>query len=178
MWDTTGLTEPLDIHLVPAGAVDITVVIVDIALKVSNTGKYQWAPPATINIEEVEIIIVDATKKLVISETFIIIIIEASFPKVTHLKTISDRKQVTKTTSTTKKLTTTTHPLTSTVTKLATIATVTTTAKAITQLSTVSTLVKTVSLAKSLDGLHNTIAEHALTFFIRRPLLPRSIPPP
>lgn len=88
MWDTTGLTEPLDIHLVPAGAVDISVVIVDIALKVSNTGKYQWAPPATINIEEVEIIIVDATKKLVISETFIIIIIEASFPKVTHLKTI------------------------------------------------------------------------------------------
>ena len=78
MWDTTGLTAPLDIHLVPAGAVDITVIIVDIALKVGNTGTLQWAPPTTINIEEVEIIIVDATQKLVISETFVIIIIEVS----------------------------------------------------------------------------------------------------
>lgn len=94
MWDTTGLMEPLDIHLVPAGAVDITVVIVDIALKVGNTGKLQWAPPATINIEEVEIIIVDAKKKLVISETFVIIIIEVSFPNFTHLKTISDRNRL------------------------------------------------------------------------------------
>jgi hypothetical protein len=75
-WDTTGLTAPLGIHLVPAGAVDISVVIVDIALKVENTGSFQWAPPATISIEEVEIIIVDATQKLVISETFVIIIIE------------------------------------------------------------------------------------------------------
>jgi hypothetical protein len=94
MWDTTGLMEPLDIHLVPAGAVDISVVIVDIALKVGNTGKFQWAPPATINIKEVEIIIVDATKKLVISETFVIIIIEVSFSNFTHSKTISDRNRL------------------------------------------------------------------------------------
>lgn len=94
MWDTTGLMEPLDIHLVPAGAVDISVVIVDIALKVGNSGKFQWAPPATINIKEVEIIIVDATKKLVISETFVIIIIEVSFPNFTHSKTTSDRNRL------------------------------------------------------------------------------------
>jgi hypothetical protein len=36
-WESTGLTAPLDIHLVPAGAIDILVVIIDIALKVENT---------------------------------------------------------------------------------------------------------------------------------------------
>jgi hypothetical protein len=92
MWDTTGLTEPLDIHLVPAGAVDISVVIVDIALGVSNTGKYQWAPPATITVEEVEIIIVDATKKLVISETFVIIIIEVGFSKFTRRQYLTENR--------------------------------------------------------------------------------------
>jgi hypothetical protein len=89
-WDTTGLTAPLDIHLVPAGAVDLTVVIVDIALKVGNTGTFQWAPPETITIEEVEIIIVDATKKLVISETFVIVIIEVSFHLIPPTLKLSD----------------------------------------------------------------------------------------
>jgi len=82
MWDTTGLMEPIDIHLVPAGAKDITVIITDIVLQTKNTGNFQWAPPTTINIAEVEIIIIDATKKLVISEVFIIIIIDVRPPPI------------------------------------------------------------------------------------------------
>ena len=77
-WDTTGLTGPVDIHLVPAGATDITVIIAEVALKVENTGKFMWAPPTTITIEEVEIIIIDAKKVLVLSEVFIIIIVEVT----------------------------------------------------------------------------------------------------
>jgi hypothetical protein len=69
---------PLDIHLVPAGAKDATVVIVDIALAVANTGSFQWAPPSTLTVSSVEILIVDATKKIVISEVFIIVILDVS----------------------------------------------------------------------------------------------------
>jgi len=87
-WDTTGLTAPLDIHLVPAGATDISVIITDIALKVGNTGSYEWTPPTTIDISQVEIIIVDATQKLVISEVFVIIIIDVSTALLSLLKSI------------------------------------------------------------------------------------------
>lgn len=78
MWDTTGLMEPIDIHLVPAGAKDTTVIITEIALQVRNTGKLQWAPPKTVDITEVVIIIVDAKKVTIISEIFIIIILDVS----------------------------------------------------------------------------------------------------
>jgi hypothetical protein len=82
-WDTTGLTAPVNIHLVPAGAVDITVIIAEVALKVDNTGSFQWAPPATLTVTDVEIIIIDAKQTIVISEVFIIIIVEVSpLPKV------------------------------------------------------------------------------------------------
>lgn len=75
-WDTTGLTGPANIYLVPAGAVDITVVIVEIAIGVSNTGSFMWAPDTTISTTNVEILIVDAKEVIVISEVFEIIIIE------------------------------------------------------------------------------------------------------
>jgi Ser-Thr-rich glycosyl-phosphatidyl-inositol-anchored membrane family len=75
-WDTTGLTGPVDIHLVPAGAVDITVIIAEIAIGVSNTGSFTWAPDSTISTPNVEIIIVDAKQVIVISEVFEIIIVE------------------------------------------------------------------------------------------------------
>ena len=74
--DTTGLTGPVNIHLVPAGAVDITVIIVEIAIGVSNTGSFTWAPDSTISTPNVEIIIVDAKQVIVISEVFEIIIVE------------------------------------------------------------------------------------------------------
>ncbi|KAF8851097.1 hypothetical protein BDZ45DRAFT_163022 [Acephala macrosclerotiorum] len=74
MWDTTGLTEPIDIHLVPAGATDTTVIITEIALQTGNAGTLKWAPPATITTTEVAILIVDAKKITVLSETFIILI--------------------------------------------------------------------------------------------------------
>jgi hypothetical protein len=86
MWDTTGLTPPLNMHLVPAGAKNLTVIITDIVLNIGNTGKFQWAPPSMVNIEEVQIILVDAAKKLVISEVFIILIINVSFPNISHWK--------------------------------------------------------------------------------------------
>ncbi|KAE9373048.1 hypothetical protein N431DRAFT_337611 [Stipitochalara longipes BDJ] len=146
VWDTTGLMAPLDIHLVPAGATDITVVITDVVLQIGNTGTFQWAPPTAIDIEQVEIIIVDATKKLVISEVFTIIIIDTT-------KLLS---------SSTKKLTTSTKALTSTVTKLETLATVITTAKTLTQLVTTSTL-KTVSLTKSSGYIMTFDLEYKLT---------------
>jgi hypothetical protein len=84
--DTTGLTPPLNMHLVPAGAKNLTVIITDIALNIGNTGKFQWAPPLMVNIEEVQIILVDAAKKLVISEVFIILIINVSFHNISHWK--------------------------------------------------------------------------------------------
>lgn len=74
-WDTTGLTGPCDIHLVPAGATDLTVIVETIVLQTANKGTFKWAPPKTINVREVVIIIIDATKKIVKSEEFIIIII-------------------------------------------------------------------------------------------------------
>jgi hypothetical protein len=75
-WDTTGLTAPLNIHLVPAGAKDTTVIITEIALQVENTGSFMWSPPETITVADVEIIIVDAKQVLIISEVFVIIIID------------------------------------------------------------------------------------------------------
>jgi hypothetical protein len=86
MWDTSGLAPPLNMHLTPAGAKNFTAIITDIVLNIGNTGKFQCAPPSTINIEEVQIIIIDAAKKLVISEVFIIIIIDVNFPNISHLK--------------------------------------------------------------------------------------------
>ncbi len=74
MWDTKGLTGPCDIHLVPAGAKDLTVVITDIVLGTGNTGSYQWAPETSLTTINVAIIIVDATKTLVKSDDFIIIL--------------------------------------------------------------------------------------------------------
>ncbi len=68
----------MNIHLVPAGAKDTTVIITEIALGVQNTGSFMWAPPATLTVENVEIIIVDAKNVLVISEVFIIVIIDVS----------------------------------------------------------------------------------------------------
>jgi hypothetical protein len=88
-WDTGGLAPPLNRHLVPASAKNLTVIITDIALSVGNTGKFQGAPLSTINMEEVQIIIIDAAKKLVISEIFIIIIINVSFPNISHLKCLT-----------------------------------------------------------------------------------------
>lgn len=79
MWDTAGLKEPIDIHLVPAGAKDTTVIITEIAIQVRNTGKLQWAPPTTIDITQVIILIVDAKKVTIISEIFIIIILDVSY---------------------------------------------------------------------------------------------------
>jgi hypothetical protein len=88
-WDTSGLAPPLNMHLVPASAKNLTVIITDIALSVGNTGNFQGAPLSTINMEEVQIIIIDAAKKLVISEIFIIIIINVSFPNISHLKCLT-----------------------------------------------------------------------------------------
>jgi hypothetical protein len=75
-WDTTGLTPPINIQLVPAGAVDITVIVAEIAVGVSNTGSFTWAPDSTISTPNVEIIIIDAKQVIIISEVFEIIIIE------------------------------------------------------------------------------------------------------
>lgn len=77
-WDTTGLEAPLNIHLVPSGAVDATIIIAEIAVNVANTGSFQWAPPNTITVADVEVIIVDAKQIIVISEVFIIVIVEVS----------------------------------------------------------------------------------------------------
>lgn len=74
VWDTTGLAGPVDIHLVPAGATDTTVIITEIALQTGNTGTLKWAPPAAITTTEVVILIIDAKKTSVLSETFIILI--------------------------------------------------------------------------------------------------------
>jgi len=63
-----------------AGAKNLTVTITDIVLNIGNTGKFQWAPPSMVNIEEVQIIIVDAAKKLVISEVFIIFYHKCELP--------------------------------------------------------------------------------------------------
>jgi hypothetical protein len=88
-WDTTGLQAPLNIHLVPSGAVDATVIIAEIAVNVGNTGSFQWAPPNTITVTDVEIIIIDAKQTIVISEVFIIIILEVSpLPKLTSFNII------------------------------------------------------------------------------------------
>jgi len=76
MWDTSKLTGPCDIHLVPAGATDLTVVITDIVLGTANTGSYQWTPEKTLTTTHVAIILVDATKTFVKSDDFIIIILE------------------------------------------------------------------------------------------------------
>ena len=75
MWDTTGLTGPVDIHLVPAGATDITVIIEDIVIGTGNTGSFMWAPDKVLSITDVTIIIVDAKQVLVISEIFEIIVV-------------------------------------------------------------------------------------------------------
>ena len=79
-WDTAGLEGPIDMHLVPAGATDITVVITEIAMQIANTGTMKWIPPKTINVEEVTIILVDAKKVMVISEVFTIITMNVSLP--------------------------------------------------------------------------------------------------
>lgn len=54
-WDTTGLVGPCDIHLVPAGAVDTTMIIETIVMGTGNTGSYKWTPEKTLTTTNVAI---------------------------------------------------------------------------------------------------------------------------
>jgi hypothetical protein len=70
-WDSSGLTGPCDIHLVPAGATDITTILEDVALQITNSGSYSWTPSGYSSSEsEVELIIIDTDKTMVCSGSF------------------------------------------------------------------------------------------------------------
>jgi hypothetical protein len=134
MWDSSMLAGGMvDIHLVPSGATDITVIVTEIALQVPNSGSFMWAPDATVTVTDVEIIIVDSMQKMIISEVFIIIIEEVM------LKT--------STKSTTKKTSTmTTKPM-----MLSTGMTTKTSTKPITTMT--MTMIKTTSMSKMVSSM-------------------------
>ncbi|KUJ11349.1 uncharacterized protein LY89DRAFT_739545 [Mollisia scopiformis] len=120
-WDTTGLDGPIDIHLVPSTAIDATVIITEISLQVDNTGSLQWSPPETVDVMQAKVLIVDSKQVTVISDVFIIVLLDT-----------------TKTTST-KKLSTSTKLISTTLVKLTTTSLKVTTAKVVTISSTIMT---------------------------------------
>lgn len=70
-WETAEVGSLIDIVLVPAGSVDTTTIITQIASSVKNSGSYQWTPPTSISTTDCAIAVIDLISKItIISESF------------------------------------------------------------------------------------------------------------
>jgi hypothetical protein len=80
-WDNTGMTGKMDCKVIPAGAVDASIVIAEVFTQIdieSTGGSYKWTPDASIISQSVTIVIIDSQNKYYYSDSFTLIVAETT----------------------------------------------------------------------------------------------------
>jgi hypothetical protein len=80
-WDNTGMSGLMDCKIIPAGAVDTSIVIAEVFSQidiVSTGGSYKWTPDASLISQSVTIVIIDSLNQYHYSESFTLIVAETT----------------------------------------------------------------------------------------------------
>lgn len=88
-WDNTGMSGKMDCKVIPAGALDASIVVSEVFSQidiVSTGGSYKWTPDASLVAQSVTVVLIDAQNKYYYSEVLAIVVAETTIVNVNNNK--------------------------------------------------------------------------------------------